>query len=302
VGIDGSITIATAAAELGQGLGTTLAMIVSEALGGLALSEFRYVDNDTSLAPDGGITGASRQTTASGMAAFLAADELKTRLMVIGGELLDANPHSLHWEAGNLVNAERPGHKISLREMALEAKRIGVDLSVQSCYVAPATTTMDEETGQGYPVNSYSYATAIAEVEVDTETGQVQVLKLTSVHDSGRIINPAGAEAQVEGGLIMGLGFALMEEFVAQAGIPITQGFTEYLLPTSVETPEIKVYFVDDHVGIGPFGAKGLAEVPMVVAAPAIMNAIYNATGARVTDLPATPERVWRALADKSDT
>ena len=117
--------------------------------------------------------------------------------------------------------------------------------------------------------------------------------------NSGTIINPEGAEAQVEGGLVMGLGMALTEDFKHQDAIPLVKGFTDYAIPTIRDCPEIDIYFVENAPGFGPHGAKGLAEAPTVAAAPAILNAIYDAIGVRIYDLPATPERIVRALRDQ---
>ena len=296
---EGIVTLVSAASELGEGINMTMAMIISESFGGLDLNQIRLILNDTANAPDGGLTAASRQTTMTGMATHLACESLATKLRLVCSEMLDVSPDRLRWQNGSLIDSSSSERSVSLREMAAEALRIGIELTVEENFVAPPTVDLDEETGQGgVPINSFSYATAIADVEVDTDTGDVKVLKLTSINDAGTIINLEGAEAQVEGGLIMGLGFALTEDFIYDKGVPATQGFTEYSIPTMLDYPEIETHFVENAHGYGPYGAKGLGELPTVTAAPAILNAIYDAIGVRIYDLPATPERIVRALRE----
>jgi CO/xanthine dehydrogenase Mo-binding subunit len=297
---EGRVVLTSASSALGQGFGMTMALILSEEFAGLSLDQIDITLTDTALGPDGGITAASRQTTMTGRATYLAAQSLKSKLRIIASELLDVHPERLQWKEGRLVDVEATDRSVSLRELSEEALRTGINLTVQEKFVAPQTTPLNEETGQGgTPINSFSYTTTIADVQVDTETGEVQVLKLTSIHDSGTIINLEGAEAQVEGGLVMGLGMALTEDFKQQGSNLLVHGFTEYAIPTARDCPEIEVHFVQNAPGFGPYGTKGLAEAPTVAAAPAILNAIYDATGVRICNLPATPERIVRALREQ---
>jgi CO/xanthine dehydrogenase Mo-binding subunit len=158
---------------------------------------------------------------------------------------------------------------------------------------------MDPETGQGKPFSTYVYATQIAEVEVDTETGQVDVLRVVAAHDCGTAINPMLVEGQVQGGVAMGLGFALSEEMVFENGVQANPGLTDYLLPTMSDMPPVDVVIVDNYDPTGPFGAKGVGEPTLVPTAAAVLNAIYDAVGVRLYSLPATPEKVLRALQGK---
>ena len=154
---------------------------------------------------------------------------------------------------------------------------------------APAETITGQARNQ--PLNAYSFAAQFAEVEVDTETGQVRVLRMVAVHDIGKAINPAAAEGQVEGGLHQGIGYALMEDMVIdpRTGRTLNPNFVDYKLLTSLDMPEMEVEFVESGLGDGPYGAKGVAEDSLCPTAPAITNAIYNATGVRITQLPSTP-------------
>jgi CO/xanthine dehydrogenase Mo-binding subunit len=146
------------------------------------------------------------------------------------------------------------------------------------------------------------YATQIAEVDVDDETGEVEVLRIVASHDCGTPINPMLVEGQVEGGISMGVGFALQEEILFNAqGVMINPNLTNYIMPTSLDMPEVEVDIVDNYDPTGPFGAKGVGEPTLVPTAACILNAIYNAVGVRITSLPATPEKVFAAIQAKRD-
>jgi CO/xanthine dehydrogenase Mo-binding subunit len=161
---------------------------------------------------------------------------------------------------------------------------------------------MDPETGQGKPFNTYVYATQIAEVEVDDETGEVQVLRIVAVHDCGTPINPMLVEGQIQGGISMGVGYALEEEILFdKEGKQINPNLTNYIMPISLDMPEIEVELVDNYDPTGPFGAKGAGEPTAVPTAACILNAIYDAVGVRITSLPATAEKVMMAILDKRE-
>lgn len=150
------------------------------------------------------------------------------------------------------------------------------------------------------PFAAYVYATQVAEVEVDDETGEVEVLRICAAHDSGTAINPALVEGQVEGGIAMGIGMALAEEMLFDAeGRQINPNLTNYLIPTSLDMPKIEVDVVQSYDPVGPFGAKGVGEPTLVPTAPAILNAIYDAVGVRITDLPATAEKILMAIKEQ---
>lgn len=158
-------------------------------------------------------------------------------------------------------------------------------------YFDPQTTPLDEH-GQGNPYQTYAFATQLAQLRVNRRSGEVQVLRVIAAHDLGKAINPQAAEGQIEGGIVMGLGFALMENYVPGE----TMNFSTYLIPTPLELPEIYPILIETHDPAGPFGAKGVGEPAMIATAPAILNALSRAIGRRITRLPATPERVYRAI------
>ena len=161
----------------------------------------------------------------------------------------------------------------------------------------PETLALDPETGQGKPFGTYVYATQIAEVDVDDETGEVEVVRIVASHDCGTAINPMLVEGQVEGGVAMGVGFALEEEMLFDAnGRHINPNLTNYIMPTSLDTPEIEVDIVDSYDPTGPFGAKGVGEPGLVPTAPAILGAVHHATGVRAHRVPLLPHRLREAI------
>ncbi|NIN64767.1 MAG: molybdopterin-dependent oxidoreductase [Anaerolineae bacterium] len=291
---DGRFLIYAAASDIGEGLEAMLRVLLAEGLGGISPRLIEWVQPSTANSPNPGSTGASRMTTVVGNAIWRAGQELRNVMVKVAAALIGVEEGAVRVEQDHLRAGD---HVLELGDVFAEAKRRGIPLRVEAAFTASDTTPVDEY-GQGeMPVNQFSYATHIAEVEVDTETGEVAVLRVVAVHDSGRIINPVSAEGQVEGGVAMGLGQTLTEELVLKDGIPLIESFSTYLIPTVYDAPEsIEPQFVDGGAPFGDLGVKGLAEIPCVPIIAAITNAIYNATGARVRTLPATPERVWRAM------
>lgn len=291
--------VGVAAADLGEGIPETLAVILSQELGGVPANQIEFIDPDTGVTPDGGATGASRQTALTGNATLRAGKQLALVLKKAASEILDSPPDEVTIREGIFYGRE--GVTASLAEVEKECRRIGLSLSMLGTFQAPLTEPLDDK-GQGFGVNQFSYATYIAEVDVDTDTGEVNVLRISAFVDAGKIVRRIGAEMQVEGGIAMGLGHTLTEEFKQRQGWPETDGFTTYLIPTIQDVPlEITSDFVDEWAPMGELGAKGLAELVLVPVAPAITNAIYDAVGVRITELPATPERVLMALKSLED-
>jgi CO/xanthine dehydrogenase Mo-binding subunit len=163
-------------------------------------------------------------------------------------------------------------------------------------WAVPPPTTFDLDTGQGEAYVCYSWSANIVEVEVDTETGETRVRAVWSGHDVGRVVNPTTGEGQVEGGVVQGLGYALVEEHAMRDGRILNDQFSTYIIPTTLDTPEIHSILVEHAFPWGPYGVKGLGETPIIAVAPAVTAAIHHATGVRLREIPATPERVWAAL------
>jgi CO/xanthine dehydrogenase Mo-binding subunit len=190
-----------------------------------------------------------------------------------------------------------PQRFVSLADVALKSQ-IGLGRPpIGTATWNPPTVPLDPETGQGKPFATYVYATQIAEVDVDDETGEVEVLRVAAAHDCGTAINPMLVEGQVEGGVGMGLGYALQEEILFDAnGRQVNPNLTNYIMPTALDMPDIEVDIVESRDPTGPFGAKGVGEPTCVPTAAAILNAIHDAVGVRLYELPATPERVMAAI------
>ena len=188
---------------------------------------------------------------------------------------------------------------MSIAQAASHAQLVRGEPPIGSASWNPPTVPLDPETGQGKPFSTYVYATQIAEVDVDDETGEVEVVRIVAAHDCGRAINPMMVEGQVQGGIAMGLGFALQEEMLFDTrGQQINPNLTNYIMPTSMDMPPIDVVIVETADPTGPFGAKGVGEPTSVPTAAAVLNAIHDAVGVRLTSLPATAERVLRAIQE----
>jgi CO/xanthine dehydrogenase Mo-binding subunit len=186
-----------------------------------------------------------------------------------------------------------------LVEVVKACNTAGIELFCEAQFNAPFTITPDLSNVRGMTFPDFTFGAQAVEIAVDTETGQVEVLKLTTCYDVGKAINLLSVEGQMEGGSIYGMGYALTEEVIMEKGITMTPSFAEYIIPTAVDVPDVKAILVESGGGLGPYGAKGIGEPACSIIAPAILNAIYDAVGVRIKSLPATPEKIIRAL--KSD-
>jgi xanthine dehydrogenase molybdenum-binding subunit len=286
---DGHIQVRTASAELGQGLPTVLQLIAAEELG-QSPEAVRVLLSDTDLTPDGGPTTASRQTYVTGNAVRLAAQALRQALSSHLAEHYDVPPETVRFEEGL---ARVDGHSLPLGEVAGQMLKEGRRPVADYTYWAPATQPL----GTGGDMHfAYSFAAQAAEVEVDTRTGEVKVLRVIVANDVGSAINPLGLRGQIEGGVIMGIGHALTEDFVVEEGQVITDRLARYRIPSITYTPEITAFVVEHPTAEGPYGAKGVGEIVIIPTLPAITNAVYHATGVRVDRLPVDQEQIARAL------
>jgi CO/xanthine dehydrogenase Mo-binding subunit len=283
---DGRVVLYNGAVDIGQGSATVMAQICADALG-LPLACFDQVMGDTDLTLDAGKTSASRQTFVSGNAARLAGEQLRARAL----ELLKAPAHAQLELDETLLWAVADGQRVGSVDLArLDADAAGDVLTGEGMF-DPPTVPLDEN-GQGVPYATYGFAAQIAEVEVDLDLGTVKVIAMHAAHDVGRAINPTQVEGQIEGGIAQGIGMALMEEYHAGR----TDNLHDYLIPTAGDVPPIHTYLIEDPEALGPYGAKGVGEPALIATAPAILSAIRHATGVRLTHLPATPDRVRRAI------
>lgn len=288
VNSDNSISLTSGLTDYGTGSRTVYTLIAAEMLG-LNPDRFQVLRPDTATARNSGPTVASRATVLGGNATRVAAMRLNDQLVQAAADLFrcqifEVARHDEHYIGPN----EEP---VSFDQVAAHAREVGISLYAVGRWESPEIY-WDFKTGQGKPYFCYHYGAQVAEVQVDTGTGKVDVLGMWAAHNSGTIIFPQGAYGQLYGGMTQGLGYALLERVDFDGGYIQATNFDEYLIPTSLDVPDFSVAFVEKPMKSGPFGAKNLAEPGMVPAAPAILNAIYNACGRRVRDLPANLERV----------
>jgi len=287
---DGTVVLHQGAMDIGQGANTVIAQIFAQALG-VPVGQLQLVGPDTDVTPDAGKTSASRQTFVTGNAARLSGLALRRNILSMINAAPDAqldigNGKILACEAGKT-------HEIDLS--ALRPDTMGYVLHAEETY-DPPTRPLDAS-GQGIPYAQFGYAAHLCMVEVDTALGTVKPLGFTAAHDVGQAINPLLVEGQVQGGIAQGLGMALMEEYLPGR----TENLHDYLMPTAGDVPDVETIIVEVPDGHGPHGAKGLGEHVLIPTAPAILNAIHDACGIRLRQVPATPSRVRAALKDQEN-
>jgi CO/xanthine dehydrogenase Mo-binding subunit len=287
--LDGAVTLFTGCADIGQGSSTVLSQIAAEVLG-LQAQDIRLVAADTKFTTNAGATSASRQTYISGNAVREAAAKLAEVLKTEAVNKLKVAKPALLLEDGYVTVREAPEQRVAFAELARRAHSKGIALSWQG-YFDPETVPLDPQTGQGVPYATYAFAAQLAVVSVDVLTGEVAVEKIVAAHDVGRAVHPENVIGQICGGIAMGLGFALMEEFEPGK----TASMKDYHIPTCADMPEIVPIIVESPEPTGPFGAKGVGEPALIPTAPAILNAIADALGTRIYALPANLERVLAA-------
>ncbi|MGD0574086.1 MAG: molybdopterin cofactor-binding domain-containing protein [Anaerolineales bacterium] len=284
---DGSVEVRTSSAEIGQGLVTVLQMIAAEELG-IPLVRVRVLLSDTDLTPDGGPTTGSRQTYVTGNAVRHAAVSLREAMTSILAEKYDCPPALILYERGK---AKVNGRDVSLEDVAAMMKRERREPRVRYEYLAPATAPLGTSGDIHF---AFSFAAQAAEVDVNLDTGEVRVLRVIAATDVGKAINPLGLIAQIEGGVVMGLGHALTEEFILEQGRIFTDRLARYRMPSMTQMPEIIPIVVEHPTREGPYGAKGVGEISTMATPPAITNAVYRACGVRMRKLPVDQD--WLAL------
>ncbi len=284
---DGHLRLHQGATDIGQGSNTVIAQIAADALG-IDITAIELVGPDTARTPDCGKTSASRQTFITGRAAQAAGQALRRAIL----RLTNLSDASLLTLGKGTLTARNGGQERTIRLAELTCDANGYVLCAEETY-DPPTTTLDEN-GQGTPYAVYGYGAQIAEVEVDLTLGTTRVLHMTAAHDLGRVINPLLAEGQIEGGIAQGLGLALMEEYVPGQ----TEDLHNYLIPTIGDMPPVTSILIEKPDPEGPMGAKGLGEHVLIPTAPAILNAIRDACGAKITKVPALPHRVLAAMRE----
>ncbi len=283
---NGKLVLYNGVAEIGQGSNTIMLQICADAAG-LPFSQFDTITGDTGLTADAGKTSASRQTFVSGKAAYLAGQNFREQLL----QLLELGNEAQLALAGSELTGTLDGHvtRIDLTKLGEQD-----DIIVEgNGRFDPPTTALDDK-GQGEPYATYAFAAQICTLDVDTRLGTVAVKRFIAAHDVGKAINPTLVEGQIHGGIVQGLGMALMEEYLPGR----TENFHDYLIPTIGDIPEIEVILIEDPEPLGPYGAKGVGEPALVPTPAAIFSAIRHATGAVVREVPALPYRLLAAIQE----
>jgi CO/xanthine dehydrogenase Mo-binding subunit len=294
----GTFMISLASTDLGQGLKTVLAQIGAETLG-LPFENVLINTGDTDTGPHCMGTFASRATHRVGNAIIMAAEEARKVMMEVAADELEVSPDDLETDGqGNILVKGSPDRSINIVDLALAAHfKYGKTISGRGIYMKPKSD-VDPETGKMDPDSTEAHACSVAEVEVDTETGEVAVLSLKSAYEVGRQVNPALVKGQITGGSFMSVSHALYETTAPYYPTPDHHpgSFSEYVIPGPHEAPEIESVVLEYPSVNGPYGVKGVGEMTANCGIPAIINAVSNAIGVRLTEYPVTPEKVLRAL------
>ncbi len=288
---DGTISLSTGAADIGQGSNTILLQMAAEVLA-ISPAEIRLIQGDTDITPTDIGTKGSRVTFCAGNAVVQAAMSMRNQILEVASRMLETPVHELDIANKSVFLKKSDKSSIPFSKIADFSMRKLNQPIMGSGFFDQGTSQADRVTGCGYESPAMIFATQIAEVEVDLDTGQVKVLHFTSAHDIGRVINPLLAEGQVEGGVVQGLGWTLMEDTVFKGGKLMTTDLTDYKIFTSMDSVPIETLWVETQDPNGPFGAKGFSEAANIPTAAAVANAIYDALGVRFNHLPITPEKI----------
>jgi len=295
---DGKALILSGEGECGQGAHTAMCQIAAEELG-IRVEDVEISRADTDLTTFCLGAFASRLTYVSGNAVKNAATNVKQQLFQQAAEMLEANPEDLMSRDGRVFVKGAEGKSVTVADVARARlfRHNGAPIVGSGSF--DADSVLPDNTRFGNESGAYNYGVQAAEVHVDPETGKVRILNFVIASDCGTVIYPMGAEGQVEGGLAQGIGYALTEGLQFDEGRPVNPNFSDYRIPSMRDMPPLQHAFADSYEPTGPFGAKGLGELNMDPTAAVINNAIFDAVGVRVKNLPITPEKILKALRDK---
>lgn len=299
---DGTLTVNTGAVDVGQGSDTVMSQLVAGVLG-VSLEQIKYASPDTDFSPYNHQTGGSRTTYTVGIAVERASENARDQLFEHAGEMLECSEDDLELRPGGVVGIKgQPARRLPFASIARRAiYNTGGPIMGTANWVYQAELFDPKRTlTVGFAPNAvgvFTFAALVVEVDIDEATGKAEVVEAWAAHDVGRAINPGAVEGQIQGGLVQGLGYALIEELLWDGGRLVNPSMMDYKIPGAMDVPyEIHAIILEDPEKTGPFGARGVGEIPLNMVAPAICNAIEHATGAKVTTVPATGERVLRAM------
>lgn len=301
---DGTVNLLVTAMDLGQGSDTALTQIAAEVLT-VPISQISIMTGDTDCTPYEWQTVASRTIYCCGNSIIRAAEDAKNQMLKLASLKFGIPEDDLELKDGQVVSKIYPDKKVKIADLAMgltmpDGSGIHGPIIGRGAFIPPDVKDTDRETGQGdKPVAFWTFGVQAAEVEVDIETGEVKVLKIAAAYDVGKAINPDLVCVQIEGGIVQGLGSALLEEMKIKEGKVLNPSFVDYKIPTTGDTPEMKISIIEVPEPTGPWGARGIAEACMVPTAPAIANAIFDAIGCRINSLPITAEKVLKAIKEK---
>jgi CO/xanthine dehydrogenase Mo-binding subunit len=299
---DGKARIISGEGDLGQGASTVFSQIAAEELG-IPLKDVEISAADTEFTPFCLGAYASRLTTIGGGAVKLAAADAKRQLLEIASTLMEADVKDLICKDGKISMKRNPEKFVTVAEAVQAALfRLGKGEILGKGFFDPDSEVPDPKTKLGNTSCTYQFGAHVAVVKVHEDTGKVEILHYVAAHDAGRVLNPMTAEGQIEGGVAQGIGYALLEDMQLRNGKVLNPNFTDFKVPLAPDLPPVKCIFVETEDPKGPFGGKGLGEATIVSTAPAIANAIYDAIGVRFKDLPITPERIRKALRERSNS
>lgn len=285
---DGTLAVRVGVADVGQGVVTSLAQIAADEFE-IPIHRAKVFYTDTLTEPDSGPTSASRQIFFTGKAVCSALRQLRQIILDVASQVFERKVDKVILESNLIYPEEDRRSSLPISEFMNMAKETGVVLEAEGFY-NPGETFYDFKTGRGRPYPAYGYGVQVVSVSVDEETGRIEVARVVAAQDVGRAINPKIVEGQIEGSILMGIGWALKEKFSPGK----TEGFATYPIPRSMEVPEIKVILIESHEPEAPFGAKGAGEAPIVPIAPAVLNAIAHATGVRFYEIPIDSNKLKR--------
>jgi len=293
--MDGTVVVRSGMTDIGAGQASALAQIAGELLG-TDMANISVYNSDSSTTPLAGTSTATRGLYMSGNAVRLAATAVRDRLAARAAQEFGVDPAQVDFADAQVFVVNNSEKSLPIKRLVATCASEGIHRSELAIFRAPFGDWIDPETGQGQVHPDYTYGAHAVQVAVDTETGEVSILRSVGAHDVGQAVNLDAVEGQIEGGAAQGHGYALSEELIYKDGCLVTPSLSEYLCPTSMDSPRIESIVLESRSGLGPFGSKGIGEPGHTPAAPAVANAIANAIGVRIHDFPLTPEKIAKAI------